>query len=223
VNYDTTPLVDKAYDGILQLIRGREINLEEQVSQRGLAERLGISKLPITMALDRLKRDGLVQSEPRRGTRLLGVNAEGVWDMIQWRSALEVQAARLAAQWITPEQREPLMAVAAKADFATFIDDSRPDVAFHLRVAECSGSRRLRAELERLDIYHMKVMMCEAVSAARRHSPAPPPSHEEVANVILEGRSPQAGELMRSHLTRSDVVFGFLDWYRGAHLPKNHG
>ena len=47
------PLVDLAYGGILEMIWDREIDVAESISQRDLAARLGVSKLPVTMALDR--------------------------------------------------------------------------------------------------------------------------------------------------------------------------
>ena len=221
---DATPLVDRAYEGILDLIRDREISLEEQVSQRRLAQRLGISKLPVTMALDRLKRDGLVQSEPRRGTRLVGIDAAGVWDLIQWRTALEVQTSRLASHWINPQQRELLMAAARQADLHNSPTHAPgnpyPDVHFHLLVGDCSACEQLRSELDRLDIYHLKVMMSDAVSAARRQPPKAPPNHVEVAQAILAGRASRAGELMRAHLNRSSVVYGFVTWYRRTRLSQ---
>ena len=74
-------------------------------------------------------------------------------------------------------------------------------------------SRGLLQELDRLEIYQLKVMMCDAVSAARRTPPAPPPSHLAVAEVIIGGNPVMASETMRNHLEQSQLVYGFIRWY----------
>ena len=61
---------DRAYSAILELIVNGELGRVDSISHRQLAQRLGMSKQPVAMALDRLEQDGIVESAARVGTRL---------------------------------------------------------------------------------------------------------------------------------------------------------
>ncbi|MCI0456750.1 MAG: GntR family transcriptional regulator [Gemmataceae bacterium] len=208
---------DRAYFAILELIANGELNETNLLSHRLLAQRLGMSKQPVAMALDRLEQEGIVESAPRVGTRLKPADADHIWNMIQFRMALECQTARLASEWLTPEDAPRLLAAAEKVDEAFGRSDQaagyRYDADFHLLVAELSRCRLLQKELERLGVYQFMIRSCEIVNAAHVPPPSPPNDHRMVAQAILTGDPDQAERAMRNNLERSRI-FGFLQWYR---------
>ena len=64
------PLKEQAYRQLLALLMSGELTPESSWSERSLAARLGMSKTPIRVALERLDRDGFIEILPQSGVRL---------------------------------------------------------------------------------------------------------------------------------------------------------
>jgi DNA-binding GntR family transcriptional regulator len=219
----TTGLADQAYQQLLELISEGKIREADIISHRDLAVRLGMSKLPIGTALKRLEREGLVKSAQRVGTRVCRIDAEAMWGMLQWRIALECQIARLACGWIDPAGADRLLDAAQKVEqlfSLSYKNAFQADVEFHLLLGDLCGCRRLREELDRLNIYYIKMVICEAVSAATQKPPFPPPDHQTLAQAILSGPPEEAEKCMREHLENSTSLYGFVQWYRQSQQRK---
>ncbi|MSP49808.1 MAG: GntR family transcriptional regulator [Alphaproteobacteria bacterium] len=148
-------LGDAAYATLkARIIEGR-LAAGMAVSEGELALSLGLGKAPVRAALARLAQDGLVAAVARRGWRVAPVTLADVLDVFRLRRSLEPLAARLAAErGIDSGQLERLDA-ACRADYLpgdpaserAFLKANR---AFHLAVAEASGSRRLVRVLSNL-------------------------------------------------------------------------
>ena len=70
----------------------------ERLSELPLVARLGVSRTPIRLALDRLAHEGLLEASPTGGFVVRAFTVEDVWDAIETRGVLEGAAARLAAE-----------------------------------------------------------------------------------------------------------------------------
>src|SRR5437763_12623333 len=68
-----------------------------------LAQRFGVSRLPVREAIARLEREGLVRVEPRRGAFVVGITDHGVGDIYECRLLLESYAIRRAATRVEAE------------------------------------------------------------------------------------------------------------------------
>ncbi len=98
----TTPLVIKsAEDQVYEVLREEILHdLEPGVGLplAQIAERLGVSTMPVRAALMRLEADGLVRQQPRRGAIVAPLEIEDVQEIQAIRSGLEGLAARLGAR-----------------------------------------------------------------------------------------------------------------------------
>src|ERR1700723_1084861 len=79
------------------LLRG-DFQPGERISELPMVARLGVSRTPIRLALDRLAQQGLLETSPPRGFVVRAFTLEDVWDAIETRGILEGAAARLAAE-----------------------------------------------------------------------------------------------------------------------------
>jgi len=79
------------------LLRG-DFQAGERISELPLVARLGVSRTPIRLALDRLAHEGLLEASPTGGFVVRAFSIEDIWDAIETRGILEGAAARLAAE-----------------------------------------------------------------------------------------------------------------------------
>jgi DNA-binding GntR family transcriptional regulator len=91
-------LTDQAAEAIrARIVRGA-FQLGEPLSEIALANELGVSKTPVREALMVLKRQGLVEVHPQRGTFVFEMNATQVEKLSEHRAILENAALALALQ-----------------------------------------------------------------------------------------------------------------------------
>src|SRR5580765_7210176 len=109
-------LAESAYAQIRDGILSGEFSLGESLSRRRLAVQFGMSLIPVAEALQRLEREGLVESRARSGTRVRIPTADQVRGHYIVREALETQAARLFAEKATARERRELAAMARRID-----------------------------------------------------------------------------------------------------------
>jgi GntR family transcriptional regulator of gluconate operon len=126
------------------------LHLEEPA----LAQKFGVSRIPVREALVRLEHEGLVRVEPRRGAFIVGMTEEDVHDVYELRSLIEGRAARRAATRIGADGLARLEALATQMDEVLRRREPvamvEPDVQFHREVVAAAGSRQLQAGWERL-------------------------------------------------------------------------
>src|SRR5262249_43394182 len=79
------------------LLRG-DFQPGERLSELPLVARLGVSRTPIRLALDRLANEGLLEVVPSGGFVVREFTVGDIWDAIEMRGVLEGTAARLAAE-----------------------------------------------------------------------------------------------------------------------------
>src|SRR5258708_11072920 len=79
------------------LLRG-DFRPGDRISELPLVARLGVSRTPIRLALDRLANEGLLEIAPTGGFLAREFTLSDIWDAIEMRGVLEGTAARLAAE-----------------------------------------------------------------------------------------------------------------------------
>lgn len=98
--------IQSAEDVVYEALR-REIVAglppETGLRLRDLADRFGLSTMPIRTALDRLEADGLVVQRPRRGAVVAPMSRDALNDIYAVRVGLEGVAARLGCERMTSQ------------------------------------------------------------------------------------------------------------------------
>ncbi len=85
---------------IRELIITGELTAGEQLRQRDLAQRFGVSQTPVREAMRRLESEGLVIGDTHRGFTVVAADDGPVEENFQIRAALEALGASLAARKI---------------------------------------------------------------------------------------------------------------------------
>src|SRR5438128_5014529 len=135
------------------LVRG-EVARGERISELPLVARLGMSRTPIRLALERLANIGLLEATATGGFTVRAFTLTEVRDAIEVRGVLEGTAARLAAERLTDSleldpvrhycrQMEALDRLTVDS-FAHYMDANE---AFHSAVLDLAKSALLRRTL----------------------------------------------------------------------------
>jgi GntR family transcriptional regulator of vanillate catabolism len=138
------------------LLRG-DCQPGERISELPLVARLGVSRTPIRLALDRLAHEGLLEICPTGGFVVREFTVADIWDAIETRGLLEAAAARLAAERLTRDRElDPLRRCRDEMDsilevnidsFARYLDLNE---AFHSAILDLAKSPMLRWTLDRV-------------------------------------------------------------------------
>ena len=95
---DPSPiLIDQVYGRILEAIIDRTLPPGQRITQNELAEKLGVSRQPVSHALHLLHRQGLVAESGRRGFEVTELDPVRIRQLYEVRGAIDALAARLAA------------------------------------------------------------------------------------------------------------------------------
>ncbi|WP_214407866.1 FadR/GntR family transcriptional regulator [Pseudonocardia lacus] len=186
-------------------------------TESALAARHGVSRTVVREAITQLQAAGIVRTHQGRGSFVLAPPDSGEFlvevgaggpreagELLEFRTAVEVEAAGLAARRRTPEQLAAIDAAlaeltAAAADPGRVVD---ADYAFHLAVAHAAGNRHFPALLGSLGRGMLAIPHERLVASAERialvHA-----EHAAVRAAIADADPPAAGAAMRTHLANS--------------------
>src|SRR5215472_5556087 len=97
-------LKDRAYEMIKRRLLNNDYPPGSFLSERQLAESLGMSKTPVKGALERLEAEGFITVSPQQGIVVRELSVREIADQYEIRSVLESYALRTLAGQLTPEQ-----------------------------------------------------------------------------------------------------------------------
>lgn len=194
-----------------EIINGRLLpgtRLEEQA----IADRFKTSRTPVREALRRLVSTGLIEMRPRRGVVVSTVTRDRLAQMFETMAELEGACARLAAERMTPAERDALRALQKHGtdivDAADADAYERHNRAFHAAIYRGSGNAVLeettlsvRARLSPFRSAQFQIPGRVARSNAE---------HAAVVDAIIVNDGETAYAAMRFHmLTVSDASAAF--------------
>ena len=199
-------LVPETLDQLRRVILSGELPEGAPLREVHLAERLGVSRVPVREALFELERQGLAVFEPSGRARVRTFTPRDVSEILSLRATLQAMAARQAALKMTDEGARGLEAILARAaktrDLTEF---SRLDTAFHDEVVRLAGHGALarvwndvRSQME-LWLATMQRRRERRQHDVRRETVR---SHRKMIELLRSRRSDKAGAFME-HLCGS--------------------
>lgn len=186
-------------DEILNSVLAPGQRLQEQV----LAERYGVSRVPVRDALRRLEAERLVDVEPNRGAFVTQVTAEETFELIQVRLVLEELIAREAAVNRTDEQLEALRRIVS--DGRSSVRGARPshlvslNTEFHRALGDASHNATAAGLVEQL---RARIELVYAGKLPRR-AESSWEEHAAILDAIAAGNPEAAGQRVREHLMQA--------------------
>jgi DNA-binding GntR family transcriptional regulator len=141
-------LSEQIYENLRERIINGELAPGARLLERELAIEMQVSRIPLREALPQLEANGFIRTIPRRGAVVTQLTVRDVEELFDVRLALEVLAARLAAQNATKSGLVDLERALRRAERATLGNSPKvitaANAAFHECIIELSGSELLQ-------------------------------------------------------------------------------
>lgn len=219
-------LVVKVRDKLREQITSDDYRPGDRLpSEATLTEEYGVSRTVVREAIASLRADGLVES--RRGAGVFVIepvdppimpfevaNPEQVSSMIELlelRTAIEVEAAGLAAIRHSPLQEEKIIKRLKKLEDLTETGHAthEADFALHLSIAEASGNKRFSDTLSMLGAHMIPrhALRPAAEPVAPEYADLLKQEHRDIVYAVLDGDEDGARSAMRMHLKGSQARY----------------
>jgi DNA-binding GntR family transcriptional regulator len=199
-------LIDQVHDRLLSAIADGTLEPRQRLTQESVAAMLGVSRQPVSHALQVLKRRGFLIEHGKRGLQVAPLDARRIRDLYLVREALDGLAARLAAGRVksgqaTAEERHAVAAALAsgqrfggRTPLSQLID---ADVTFHAAIHTLSGNCAI-LETVADQWPHFKRSMGLVLSVSGAHARYWD-EHAAILEAILAGDATAAEERARQH------------------------
>jgi DNA-binding GntR family transcriptional regulator len=192
-----------AVDALTGALRHRILNADlppgRRLVEREIVERHGAARVTVRAALRALEAEGLVRVEPNRGARVAELDAEGLRGLFELRTALEVEATRMALERdggrVAPAVREAVarLGAAARAPSPEWAQVADAHEEVHAALVAASGSERLLAAHRAL-AGELRLFMA---ALREQWSPERTARHHEA---LVEALEDEGVEALRRHL-----------------------
>ncbi|MCP4617635.1 MAG: GntR family transcriptional regulator [Bradyrhizobium sp.] len=196
-------LIDQVYARILEAIIDRSLPPGQRIRQNELADRLGVSRQPVSHALHLLHRQGLVAESGRRGFEVIQLDPERIRQLYEVRGAIDALAAKLAADNAKTDAHgrarldaamKAGRAITGKTPLAELIAH---DVDFHRAIYALSGNPAIE-EMIAPHWPHMRRSMA-TVLAELDYRESAWSEHETIAAHVLSGNARAAEAAALAH------------------------
>ncbi|WP_414446984.1 GntR family transcriptional regulator [Burkholderia sp. 22PA0099] len=201
---DTPP--EGVYDALFREIVTGKLAGGERLMIDELAERFGVSKIPVREALKALEAKGWVESAPRRGTYVRALSLSELHELFELRMIVEPETTALAAHRRRTVHLQQLAALIEESETAIkvndFVTSSRVNLEFHSLIAQAAGNRLaydvIRDIELRLARYFFESEWNERSETAHEHL--------AIYEAIRDQRADDAATITRNHLRHTEAM-----------------
>lgn len=213
-HHDSNPTSaeDEAYRFLLEGLRSGQYAPGDRLVADDIAGHVGVSRMPVRSAFQRLAAEGLVTLRPNRGAIVKGLDLADMQEVFEMRSALEGLAIRIATPQVTPRALSRLERLLDELDechtsAAEWVIQHR---VFHEYLCSLANRPRLQTQISGLYTLiepYMRLWLTRA---------APPNSARDEHRLLLDALragDPAAAELeLQEHIQGTvPELFNFIN------------
>lgn len=196
---------DRKKDLAAKIRRGIETGRfmpNQHLVESELAEWLGVNRVNVRVALGRLEQEGLVVSEPNRGSRVRFVSEEEAIEITQLRAVVEGMVASEAALRATSADKKRLREIIAEMRAAIAAIDlirySDINEGLHAEITSISGHKIAARMLKSLSSQIVRFQYRAILLPGRPQQSFA--EHKEIVDAICDGNKDRANTAMQNHL-----------------------
>jgi len=185
-----------------------ELAFGTRITTAELAQRYGVSQMPIREALRELRGEGLVTMEPNRGARVRAIDPDFVGNIFDIRNALEVMMVRRAARLRTPEQVARMRAIELELEVSVQRQDYAGALLANRHLHQLIGEMAANPDAQLLIDRHW--LLLAGLWRENKYSPERYDGvindHRHMIEAISDGDAEAAAILMQAHGLKAKQV-----------------
>ncbi len=215
---------ERVREHVEEQIASGELTPGDTIDEKSLSARFDVSRTPAREAILQLAAAGLVRLAPRHGAVVAGVSPTRVIGMLETLTALEAEAASLAARRMSTAELEQLEARhrAAEAHIRNLDSEAsiEANAKFHETIYQGARNAFLAEQIDAvrkgMRHYHRSSLYQPArlVQSWREHG--------SVIDAMRRGAPDEAAAAMRTHIGAGGQVFADLIARMAADNPKTN-
>ncbi|WP_043585541.1 GntR family transcriptional regulator [Geminisphaera colitermitum] len=189
----------QAYDHLANLLL-TDLSPGDILNRRQVAADLNISVAPVLEAMVQLEADGLLETLPRKGTRVRSARAEDLRGQLILREAIECEAARLYCGAPVRQNAAALETLATRIDQIPAADNLalwRAETAFHRALVVLADCDVLTDAFDRVMRQSLFIAMKFFLEA---HPEKTRGNHRKLVRQLKTATPDKAQTIMREHL-----------------------
>lgn len=202
-----TPLRDEVLARLRQALIGGGFTAGERIREVDLASRLGVSRGTLREALRHLEQEGLVITNPHRGTTVVNPSRDEVRDIYGLRLALESYAVEQASALITADELEALQAVVddlnALSSTGRILFAPRLGLDLHFHELICEATRNPRLLRTWTELCGPLRLLFSSFAEPFLNSVEMIDQHQQVIDALRAGDGAAARVILNAHLCDS--------------------
>lgn len=199
-------LGELVYTAIRDEIVSGELQMGDALSEARIASRLEVSRTPVREAFARLELEGLVTTEPQRGTFVFTMGPEALRQICDTRVCLETFALRLGFETHLAGLRSALAAIVAEMTAARAAGEDRRylqlDTQFHQALVAAAGNPFLADAYQ--TIASKMAALRNRLGAHPGHMAKSFAEHRRIVELLAAADLPGALETLTDHIGRKE-------------------
>lgn len=199
-------LTELVADALRREIVEGELQLGAALSEARIAQRLEVSRTPVREAFTRLEREGLLRTEPQRGTFVFTLSAKELTDICHLRVVLEIAALRQSVERARPRLATTLKRTLQEMTAARAAGDDRRylrlDARFHDELFLHTDNRFLSEAYETISA--KMAALRNRLGAHPDHMVKSFKEHRLLAELVEAGDLAAAEPLLTAHIGRKE-------------------
>ncbi len=175
-----------------------------RLNERGLCERLGVSRTPLREAFRVLAAEGLVDLQPNRSAQVVAFSDDDIRESFEVMGALEALSGQLACRQIGDDEVAEIKALTfemlachARRDLPAYYRLNR---AIHDRINEAAGNALLRQMYVTLNQRIQNLRFRSNFDGEKWNRAAR--QHADMVEALEARDGPRLAEILRNHLER---------------------
>jgi DNA-binding GntR family transcriptional regulator len=196
----------KIYDDLKQKIIFSELLPGSVIMETELCEAYGVSRTPVREALLELEKEGFVDIEPRKSTRVSKISIQEMNDIIKTRLILEVQIVRSLTEPLNEESIKKFEDLKNRFDQVIHSDQRdalkvflRLDFEFHHTLILLSNNELLQRIFNALLQKSVRQWYFMCIHVERRMADSIK-EHEEIIDDLIRGNYEEAAVKLENHI-----------------------
>jgi len=189
-----------------------------------LANRLGVSPIPVREALQQLQADGYVEIQPFLGTRVTPIEAESVVEVFSLLETIEIVSSRFACLHLTEDETQTLRELVNKMDELVRIRDaeawSQENRRFHQIICDRAGTHLIASVMTKVLDHWDRLHRVFLKEVFAHRLPEAQEEHRQILQAIEERDPDKVESVIRKH--NRNALSAYQEYLRdGAEVVRS--